>query len=60
VVYNSDDLNTFLNLGGGLLYWCNDTIGLRGTALGKFALNISDNVYENNHFQYKLELIIKL
>lgn len=58
-VFNIDDLNTSANLGGGVLYWFNDSFGLRGTALGKWAIE-KDRVYDNNHFQYMLEAVIKL
>jgi len=58
-IFNIDDLNTSANLGGGILYWFSDSFGLRGSALGKWAID-NTRRYDSNHYQYMLEAIIKL
>ncbi|MBT8260637.1 MAG: hypothetical protein KJN82_04930 [Bacteroidia bacterium] len=59
-VFKIEELNTSANLGGGILYWFSDKIGLRGTALAKWAIDNKERVYDTNHFQYMLEVIFKL
>lgn len=59
-VFKIDDLNTTANLGGGMLYWFSDSFGVRGTALGKFAIDNKDRIYDTNHFQYMLEVVFKI
>ncbi|WP_179336978.1 outer membrane beta-barrel protein [Winogradskyella ludwigii] len=60
--FHIDETNISANLGGGVLFWLNRyrTIGLRAQTIAKFAFNHSDSGYDNNHYQYHLQLIIKL
>ena len=59
-IFNIDKTNVSANLGGGVLYWFNDKLGVRLRSLGKFAFNANENLNTNNHFQHNLELVFVL
>jgi len=59
-LFNIDKTNVSANLGGGVLYWFNDKIGIRLRSLAKFAFNASEEVNTNNHFQHNLEVVFVL
>lgn len=56
-VFKIEDLNTSANLGCGALFWFSDNFGIRTTALSKIAIDSKYRVFDNNHFQYMLELV---
>ena len=57
-----NESNISFNVGGGLLVWLNDnhSVGIKLQTLGKFALNHKDELYETNHYQHHLQLVIGL
>ena len=60
--YFIDENNVTVNVGGGLLVWLNDnqSFGIKLQSLGKFALDSKDDKYNDNHFQYHLQLVFEL
>jgi hypothetical protein len=60
--FHIDKTNISANLGGGVLFWLNQSksFGLRAQTIGKFAFNHPDSGFDNNHFQYHLQAIFKL
>lgn len=59
-IFTIDELNTSANLVLGGTIWFSDNIGGRLQGIGKFAFNAKDNRFDNNHFQYTLQVIFKL
>jgi len=59
--YFIDDNNLTINAGGGLLVWLNDNrnFGIKLQSLAKFGLD-SKNKYDDDHFQYHLQLVFHL
>lgn len=55
-----DNVNTSGNALLGGTIWIKPKFGLRLQGIGKFALDASDKVFDNNHFQYTLQVIFKL
>ena len=60
--FHIDETNMSANLGGGVLVWLNDsrTFGIRAQTIGKFAFNHPDSGYDDNHYQYHLQVVFKL
>ncbi|WP_298754894.1 hypothetical protein [uncultured Psychroserpens sp.] len=59
-IFSIDELNTSANLALGGAYWFNSNIGVRLQGVGKFAFNAKDNRFDNNHFQYVLQVMFRL
>ena len=60
--FHIDETNVSLNIGGGVLFWLNQsrTFGIRAQTIAKAALNHPDSGFDNNHFQYHLQAVFKL
>ncbi|SDS15513.1 outer membrane beta-barrel protein [Winogradskyella sediminis] len=60
--FHIDETNISANLGGGILFWLNQnrSLGLRAQTIAKFAFDHADSGYDNNHYQYHLQVIFKL
>ncbi|WP_456438575.1 hypothetical protein [Psychroserpens sp.] len=59
-VFLIDQLNTSGNLALGATVWVSDDIGVRLQGVGKFAVHAKDRQFDNNHFQYMLQVVFKL
>ena len=61
-IFSIDNINTSLNVGAGVSFWLNDdqNFGIRAQTIAKAALNHSESGFNNNHFQWHLQAIIKL
>ena len=59
-IFIVDELNSSGNLVLGGTVWVSEKIGLRLQGIGKFAVNAKDRQFDNNHFQYMLQVVIKL
>lgn len=59
-LFSIDELNTSANLVLGGKIWVSDNIGIRLQGVGKFAFNHKDSRFDNNHFQYMLQVVFKL
>lgn len=60
--FHIDETNISANVGGGALVWLNQarSFGLRGQIISKFAFNHPESGFDNNHFQYHLQVVFKL
>lgn len=60
--YFIDENNVTINVGGGLLVWLNNnhSFGIKLQSLAKFALDSKDDKYDDDHFQYHLQLVFGL
>ncbi len=59
-IFVVDELNSSGNLALGGTVWFSEKIGARVQGVGKFAVNADDRQFDNNHFQYMLQLVFKL
>lgn len=59
-IFSIDELNTSANIVLGGSVWVSRTVAIRLQGVGKFAFNHKDNQYDNNHFQYMLQVTFKL
>jgi len=59
-IFVVDELNSSGNLALGGTVWVSDKIGIRLQGVGKFAVNAKDRQFDNNHFQYMLQVVFKL
>jgi hypothetical protein len=51
--------NSTANLGGGILYWFMDDLGVRIQSMGKFNLGSEESSFDSNHIQYFLQLVYR-
>ena len=59
-IFVVDELNSSGNLVLGGTVWITEKFGLRLQGVGKFAVNAKDRLFDNNHFQYMLQGVLKL
>lgn len=59
-IFSVDEINSSGNLALGGTVWVSDKIGLRLQGIGKFAVNAKDRLFDNNHFQYVMQVVFKL
>ena len=59
-IFIIDEVNTSGNLALGGTVWVSDDIGIRLQGVGKFAVHAKDRQFDNNHFQYMLQVVFKL
>ena len=59
-IFVIDELNSSGNLALGGTVWFSEKIGVRLQGIGKFAVNAEDRQFDNNHFQYVLQMVFKL
>ncbi|WP_033960084.1 hypothetical protein [Psychroserpens jangbogonensis] len=59
-IFTIDEVNTSGNLALGGTVWVSDDIGIRLQGVGKFAVHAKDRQFDNNHFQYMLQVVFKL
>ncbi|WP_323786931.1 hypothetical protein [Psychroserpens sp.] len=59
-IFSVNELNSSGNLVFGGTIWVSDNVGIRLQGVGKFAVNAKDRQFDNNHFQYMLQAVIKL
>lgn len=59
-IFSVNELNSSGNLALGGTLWVSDTIGVRLQGVAKFAVNAKDRQFDNNHFQYMLQVVFKL
>ncbi|MGJ8548670.1 hypothetical protein [Winogradskyella wichelsiae] len=61
--FHIDKGNVSANIGAGVLFWLdrNQTIGIRAQTIAKFTgFSTSEVGYDNNHYQYHLQAVIRL
>lgn len=59
-IFSVDELNSSGNLALGGTIWVSEKIGIRLQGIGKFAVNAKDRQFDNNHFQYVMQVVFKL
>lgn len=59
-IFSVNELNSSGNLAFGGTLWVSDNIGVRLQGVAKFAVNAKDRQFDNNHFQYMLQVVFKL
>jgi hypothetical protein len=60
--FHIDNSNFSANVGGGVVFWLNkdNSFGLKAHTIAKAAFDHSNSQFNNNHFQYHLQAIIRL
>ncbi|QXP80049.1 MULTISPECIES: hypothetical protein [Winogradskyella] len=60
--FHVEKTNMSANLGAGLLFWLDraQMFGVRVQTIAKFGLNNTHLSYDNNHYQYHLQAVIRL
>lgn len=59
-IFYMDELNTSLNLSGGVQYWFGDYFGIRLQTIAKLAVSHKNRKYANNHWQHVLQVVYRL
>ena len=59
-IFNIEELNTSFNVVFGTIVWVSDNFGIKLGTMGKFAVNADSRQYDNNHYQFFLQGVLKL
>ena len=59
-IFVIDKSNVSANLSGGATFWVSDKVGIRIQNVMKFAFNAKDSGFDNNHYQWYLQAILRL
>lgn len=59
-IFNIEELNISGNFVLGTVVWVSDNVGIRLGTMGKFAVDHDSRKYDNNHYQFFLQGVLKL
>ncbi|WP_299228459.1 hypothetical protein [uncultured Psychroserpens sp.] len=59
-LFNIEEINTSINGSLGMMFWVSETVAIRLQGVGKFATTSDRRQYDNNHYQFMLQAVIRI